>query len=162
MNIPTDLQPGDICLYFTPGNRVSEGIAFAEGVATMAGKVSHVEVYAGDRQSWASRDGIGVDLYPFRSDGLVTVRRPFGTFDEQRAAAEFAHLRHTPYGSLDNGDNLLQAGIDRGNGTMNCSHFASVLLEKAGVPQFDHDFDARYIVPADFLKSRASLRVYQA
>src|SRR6202008_1268910 len=43
--------------------------------------VAHIEVYAGNGQSWASRNGIGVNLYPFRPEGLKYVRRNKGLFD---------------------------------------------------------------------------------
>lgn len=39
-------------------------------------KISHCEVYVGDGLSAASRDGLGVDIYPVRLSELVEVYRP--------------------------------------------------------------------------------------
>lgn len=44
-------------------------------------KIAHVEIYAGDGQSVASRDGIGVNLYPARLDDVKHVLRPAVLFE---------------------------------------------------------------------------------
>lgn len=150
---PDDLLPGDILLYWTPG-LVGDAIMFGEGMTTALNPVSHVEIYSGLGKSWASRDGIGVNEYPYRSDGLVSARRPVGAFNQVDAQTMFHALRAVGYG---NGDNAAHAGIEHYDGGLNCSHFATVLLKAAGVPQFADDFSARLITPSDFLKSRAAV-----
>lgn len=88
------LQPGDSLLYYgdtppdVPGNKagfVDWGIGVKTGY-----QISHVEVYAGANLSLASRNGIGVNRYQFRSAGLVCVRRPIGILDLATANDWFA------------------------------------------------------------------------
>lgn len=69
MNIPNDLMPGDMILYYTPC-LLDDIIAEKTGM-----EVGHVEIYAGNNQSMASREG-GVNLYPFRDDHIICIRRP--------------------------------------------------------------------------------------
>lgn len=64
------LQPGDVLLYFEDG-LVDQVIAEKTGK-----RVGHIERYIGGEQSVASRNGVGVNQYPIRLDGLVCVRRP--------------------------------------------------------------------------------------
>lgn len=62
-------------------------------IAEKTGKrVGHVERYFGNGQSVASRNGVGVNLYPLRLDGLVCVRRAVGTLDNDRAGDWFRNV----------------------------------------------------------------------
>lgn len=75
---PTLLQPGDVLLY-RPG-KLRDGWAgwfFGLLIAIKTWtRVSHCEVYIGDKKSVASRDGRGVAKYPLRLKGLGFVLRP--------------------------------------------------------------------------------------
>lgn len=64
------LEPGDVLLYYVE-DFIDTCIAEKTGKA-----VGHIERYIGNGQSVASRNGLGVNQYPLRLDGLVCVRRP--------------------------------------------------------------------------------------
>lgn len=69
------LLPGDALLYYT-----TDIVDFV--IAEKTGKrVGHIEIYVGNGLSYASRNGIGVNQYPLRLDGLVCVRRPIDKID---------------------------------------------------------------------------------
>jgi hypothetical protein len=72
---PSILKPGDIILYYT-----EDPVDFLIAVKT-GKRIGHVEVVAENGQSYASRNGIGVNQYPLRLDGAVCVRRPVNIFD---------------------------------------------------------------------------------
>lgn len=63
------LAPGDVLLYSGRGP-----FSLAIRLVT-ASRYTHVEMFDGDGQAWASRDGIGVGRYPFRADGLALALR---------------------------------------------------------------------------------------
>lgn len=64
---PTNLRPGMLLLY-------EASSVFGYAIALFSGsRISHVEMYKGDGKSWASRDGLGVGVYPFRSENLALV-----------------------------------------------------------------------------------------
>ena len=154
MNIPQDLQPGDILLYSTK-DIVDDLIEWKT-----SGSVAHVEVYAGNGQSWASRNGIGVgdSTYPFRSEGLAVVKRPLGKFDITLADGYFqSKLKGLKYGF---GDILTDVGINTTLNGIDCSHLATLLLTNSGCPQFDFHYPANQISPRDFLTTMESLVVY--
>jgi len=74
-----DLRRGDCLLYRPKG-------FFGWVIATKTWHpVAHVEVYAGNDHSWASRDGLGVNLYPIRMTELAYVLRPTAPVDLARA-----------------------------------------------------------------------------
>lgn len=77
------LLPADMLLYYTE-DIVDRVIAEKTGY-----RLGHVERYAGGGQSLASRNGIGVDVYPLRLDGLVCMRRPIGPFNFDKGMAWF-------------------------------------------------------------------------
>jgi len=158
MKFPDDLLRGDICLYRSK-DITDEVIIWKEGDDVLS--VAHIEIYAGGGQSWASRNGIGVGLYPFRPDGLVIVRRPSWVFDPQgKIDAWFATVKGTEYGWADIAAN---AGIVISNAKgEDCSHFAAVLMETAGCPQFDLVFPRNEITPRDFKLSLMSAQMFPA
>lgn len=67
------LQRGD-CILYSPSSLYGKLIA----VKTWH-NCSHVELYVGNGQSCASRDGVGVGQYPLRTDHVAYVLRPDGT-----------------------------------------------------------------------------------
>jgi hypothetical protein len=147
MVFPDDLCIGDFLLYHKEG-------VFNEVIdIKTASDVDHIEVYIGDGASLASRNGIGVNLYPYRADGLIHVRRPVQPFVFAQAEAWFATVKGAPYGW---GDILEQANIANTLPGMDCSHFAACLAEAAGCPQFDENYPKDKITPRDFLICRES------
>lgn len=51
--------------------------------------ISHIEVYVGDGKSVAARDGIGVGLFPLRTDRLTRVLRPNRPMNLEKGMAWF-------------------------------------------------------------------------
>lgn len=89
------LQAGDSCLYYgyTLPDVAGNHAGFVDwGIAVKTGYwFSHVELYAGAGLSFASRNGIGVNRYQFRYEGLVCVRRPLALLDLATANEWFAN-----------------------------------------------------------------------
>lgn len=122
-------------------------------------KVAHVEVYAGDGMSWASRDGQGVGLYPVREDRLIQVLRPVRELDiagmrewfltvDGQGYDWFGLARFLAWGRIGTGD----------NGKMFCSEFATRLYRAGGLDPFN-GCDADAIAPATFLLSNGFTKV---
>jgi hypothetical protein len=161
MIFPDDLIVGDTLLYAGP-SLIDLGIEWKEG-----DDVAHIEIYAGNGQSWASRNGIGVNIYPFRTDGLKYVRRLCQPFDEETVNIWFINgVRGMKYGWDDVWANVNITGygssspyISRFPG-VDCSHFAAALYEISGVAQFDMEFPKNKITPRDFKLSLNSHQIY--
>ena len=143
MNLVPRLYPGDCLLYSPVG-------FFGWVIATKTWhKVAHCEIYNGplpDMRSWASRDGIGVNLYPFRDTQLAYVLRPRSiALDKARAWAK--PLIGTKYGWLE----LMNfVGVKRSDGGMFCSQFLTLFYRAGGMNLFPED-DAARIAPFQFL-----------
>lgn len=163
-NIPGELAPGDICLYHTLD--VTDAlIEWKEGDPDTA----HIEIYMGAGISFASRNGIGVNSYAFRTSGLVHVRRPTQAFCRELALPQWAKAKGAPYGWSDIGANLNLLQFPEEAWTrpqllmktgMDCSHFAAVFLYWGLCPQFDLAFDYRKITPRDFKTSLGSKGIW--
>ena len=154
INIPGDLEAGDILLYQSP-DLTDKLIEWKEGDPDTA----HVEVYIGAGVSVASRNGIGVNSYKFRPDGLMHVRRPTCVFHLDTAMNWFVQVKGAPYGWGDIGatlnlvekpedawtkpEILVQTGMD-------CDHLAAMFLRAGLVNLFDVTFDYRKLTPRDF------------
>lgn len=152
MNLPDDLQFGDILLYSTK-DIVDELIEWKT-----SGPVAHVEMYAGQGKSWASRNGIGVNEYSYRSQGLVCVKRPLLAPLESHARSWFtAPIKGSSYGLGDIAENM---GLHVASKDFDCSHFVAKVLAIGDSPQFDADYDPSLITPRDFLISSASTIIY--
>jgi len=157
---PEDLLPGDILLY-KPGSLLGWLIALKTWE-----RVCHVEVFAGRAnsglpESYASRDGIGVDRYPFRHKGLVKVLRAHPReewqtqpFNHELARRYFRQVRYQKYdwkGLLVFTLAVKQGAHDR----QFCSEFARNLLHAGGVEAFNQSFPSDQVAPATFLSSLA-------
>lgn len=139
-NLP-DLLPGDILLY-DDHSFIDWCIKFRTW-----SDVAHVEVYMGNRQSAASRNGIGVNIYPLRLDGLVYVRRPIVPFNLPAAKKFASKMNGTPYGWLD----LLRFYLlDVDTKGIICSSYADLLLNAGDVSCFADDYCAGVVSPRDF------------
>src|SRR5206468_4609077 len=114
------------------------------------GPVAHVEIFLGHGQSLASRDKLGVGIYPWRTTELAYVLRP-AAFEPAGALAWYERDgKGQPYGWLD----LAQfCGYYTVNGPgMVCSPCATRVLRAGGVPIF-HTYPAERREPRDFLLS---------
>jgi cell wall-associated NlpC family hydrolase len=108
--------------------------------------ISHVEVYAGDGKSWASRDGKGVGLYPYRDSGLVGVYRPTVELDLPALRAYGVKMLGTPYGWA---DLLAFVGVTKDFKGIICSTFVTLLYRAGGFDPFNGE-DALAIAPFEF------------
>ena len=147
------LEPGDILLYgdsswITPGGWLSRLIRFRTW-----SDVSHVEIYAGGNISMASR-GAGVDLYPFRPDGLRYILRPRESYSWENGFAWFQSIRGTKYGALDlfrfYGINLPTKGLI-------CSQFADLFFLHSDLELFNINYPSGAVCPGDFCKVSSEL-----
>lgn len=85
-----DLRPGDFLFYHAKGWwDVASQLTMRR---TAWGYAVHVEVYHRNGLSTASRNGIGVNLYPFRKEQLLSVRRSPISWDYDQAFSWFTHV----------------------------------------------------------------------
>jgi hypothetical protein len=146
---PSILKPGDAILYFR-----RDLIDWLISLKTWT-KVAHVEIYRGEQASYASRNGIGVNTYPLRLDGVAAVMRPKQHLDWQAADLWFEnHARGQPYdwpGLL-----CFMLARRRGEkGAMFCSEFATRFYRAAGIAPFNPRWPAVRVPPSFFLASPA-------
>lgn len=138
-------KPGDVLLYFVDG--VVDLV-----IAEKTGKrVGHIEVYIGDGQSLASRNGLGVNQYPLRLDGLICIRRPKNqTFDLAKGIAWFnstAKGMKYDFKGLLTFTSFVKAGEP---GAMFCSEFALNFFRACGYEPFNPSQLAVNTSPRDF------------
>lgn len=135
------LRPGDIMLYRPKG-------VFGRLIQVKTWhRISHVEIYAGGLQSYASRDGVGVDIYPVRVTELAYVLRPTAALDLEKMRAFAVSMKGTPYGWLD----LLDfAGFNVDRKGIVCSAYATELLRAGGWHVFPTD-KSNLVSPFQFL-----------
>lgn len=123
--------------------------------------ISHVEVYLGNGESIASRDGKGVGIYPQRTSKLAYVLRSASPFSVEAARKWYREVGfNQPYGWAD----LLQfCGYNVNGKGMVCSPCATYVLRAATPPP--PIFGARpaeTIKPGDFLLVPERLRIVWA
>lgn len=142
--LPLRLHPGDVLLY-QPTGVFGWLIRFHTG-----GPCAHVEVYLGGGKSIASRDRLGVGIYPLRTSELGWVLRPNLPFDTDNAWDWYERTgKGQRYGWLD----LAQFfGYNVNGPGIVCSPCAVCVLRAAGVPVFGM-VPAEHIAPNDFLLS---------
>lgn len=150
------LQPGDVLLYYTTHDLVDTIIAEKTGK-----DVGHVERYAGDNQSFASRNGVGVNLYPLRLDGLICVRRPYKAIDFTAGVAWFnkvAKGQGYDFEGLLSFTSFIKHGHD---GQMFCSEFSVNFDRACGFEPFNSDQPAFETSPRDLWISGAYTTVWK-
>lgn len=155
------LRPGDCLLYGrTPFKKSPVGWFFGLIINLKTwSRFSHVEVYAGNGQSFASRDGVGVGLYEFRASELLKVRRPDSSkYTHSRAIKWFETVDHQKYDFV----GLLGFGLNRTKLALQaffgikpadmqfCSEFATRWYRNAGLRPFNKETDADKVAPAQF------------
>ncbi len=135
-----ELQPGDILLY-------SSGLLGWLIRLRTWGEVSHVEVYAGEGRSMASR-AHGPRLYPLNIMGLRRVMRPARAFNFAQGWNWFLSVADKlPYGYLD----LLNFyGIHARTKGLICSQFADLFFWHCDLDLFSPRYSAGTICPRDF------------
>lgn len=144
------LKPGDLLLY-----RPKKGSFFGWLISVKTwNKISHCELYVGDHQSIAARDGIGVNMYPLRESELAMVLRPKVPLDVVDMLNWFETVRGQKYDWL--GLLVFTLAVKQGStDKMFCSEFCTRALRAGGVEPFTVDTDADRVAPATFLYSPA-------
>lgn len=142
-------QPGDCLLYNTPGDFVDWAIR----VKTWS-IAAHVECCVGNGQSVASR-ATGVNIFPYRPEGLVAILRPSQPFDLAKALAWFnASAKGQRYdwkGLLCFALAVHQGSKDK----MFCSEFATRFYRAGGLNAVNANWDADKVAPGSFLMTPA-------
>lgn len=150
----SQLEPGDVLLYRPVG---IFGLAIA--VKTWH-RIAHIEIYVGNGQSVASRDGLGTGVYPLRLSQLAVVCRPLVPLDVTGALDRFKQKPHRPYGWLD----LVQfIGVDVDSGGIVCSPFGDEFIRDEGLIDFLNCEEKAKVAPFEFmLDQRLALYDVQA
>lgn len=159
MAIP-ELLAGDALIYFNRHSVFNWLIAFRTWNFD-----AHVEVYVGGGISYASRDGLGVNNYPIRLEGLTLVRRPlpeYGKLDWEAGKAWFSTVRGQGYGWIDLAAFIFPWWKRKNKKGMVCSPFATRLYRKLGFRPFNPEYDADRIAPAQFDQSPSFETIYRA
>lgn len=148
------LKPGDCLLYGRTPIRVSVLGWFFGLVINIKtwSAYSHVEIYAGNGMSFASRDGVGVGLYPFRPEQLLRRRRPKVGYCHEKAVAWFSSVEGQRYdwkGLLCFTLAVAQGARDR----MFCSEFATRFYRAGDLAVFSPETDADKVAPAQFAQT---------
>lgn len=145
--------PGDVLLYKSKGF-----FPWAIRVKTWS-DVNHTETYLGATESAASRDGRGVNTYPFRFDGLKYICRPQVPFN-----IEIGRIWHeTTIGQEYDFKGLLVfylAVASGDNNKMFCSEHTTRMANVMGIFPFGRYFDADCVAPGYF-KATDKYAVFQ-
>lgn len=148
----SSIKPGAVLLYNTPGDLI-------DVIITRTGPAAHVEFYEGDGQSLASRNGIGVNRYPFREEGLIGILNPKvqdGTLDAYVKAftAWFETVKSDGY-DWRGLEGFVVDSVTQSQGHWFCSAFVAKGSTMAGFPLFNVDWSPSLITPSDFFKTPA-------
>lgn len=153
MKLP-ELLPGDCLLY-----NADTLLDLAIRVKTWS-PVAHVEVYIGDGLSVASRNGVGVNKYALRKQGITYVLRPNQAFDQAAALKWFySNAKGERYDWL----GLLCFTLAVAQGSPNkmfCSEFALRYYRAGGLNPLHPQWDADKTAPGNFLMSPAFDWIY--
>ncbi len=147
--VPIALKAGDALLYGPTGF-----FGWVISIKTWH-QVAHCECYIGNGKSVASRDGVGVGQYDWRSDKLVYVLRPNVPFDLVEALAQFNNKWR---GQGYDWAGLLRFGWRapvkalRFDNKQFCSEFLTRWYRAGGIDPFNSE-DADAVAPCQFLCS---------
>ena len=151
MEFPQDLCIGDILLY--------HGKSFFNIVTDLktGGQSDHVEIYAGDGQTVASRPE-GFNVFPFKEQGLIKVRRPQVEFWKDAADVWLEPLKGMKYDAI----GLFQFfNLDWSNNSFICSVGAAHYLKAGRCVMFADDYPLAKISPRDFELTTQALTVWK-
>jgi hypothetical protein len=153
--IPT-LVPGDVLLFRRRGvfNWLIEHASNS--------CVSHCEVYLGDSQTAACRNGVGVDIYAIDLRGLAVVLRPRAPFDVVTATAYQLSVLKQGYDWTGLWRAFAANQWGRNNTKQWCSENTTNVQRAGTVEPFTPDIPADMVAPGDFLKSAAYAHVWVA
>lgn len=153
MNPPIPLLPGDTLVY-----GVCDLVGCVICVKTWS-PACHVEIYAGNEWSIASRNGIGVNFYPRRLDQLIAVRRPVAPIDFDAGLRWFKTVQGQKYDWL--GLLCFTLAVKRGSkDRMFCSEFWKRFYPQCGLDVMAPDWDADKTAPAQCLQTPALKTVW--
>lgn len=143
-----ELQFADCLLYNTKWDFVD----FIIRLKTW-GPAAHTEVYCGGGFSVASRNGIGVNRYPLRKEGLVAVLRPKSPVDRESAMAWFYKTAcRQKYDFL--GLMCFFLAVKRGSTDRQfCSEFDTNFYRAGAFEPFSPDVSADTVAPRTYLFS---------
>lgn len=152
MITPIPLLPGDHLLY---GSKDFFGLVTS--IKTWSPAV-HIEIFTGwddEGDVVASRNGIGVNFYPYRPEQLIAVLRPHNRPNLARAMQWFYdHARGQKYDWL--GLLCFTLAVKQGSkNKMFCSEFAKRWDKMAGIESFHREYPSDKIAPGDFPQSAA-------
>lgn len=149
---PVDyIEPGDCLLYSGRGpfSWLIKGKTFS--------RVSHVEVALGSGRAVSSRDGIGVDNFPLRLDGLVEILKPTEPFDLTAALQWYGQQRGKPYDwrQLFTGFGFFMAGRKtlEDETAFFCSEFCAAFYRHGGLHAFAAHYPTSVVTPGMFRSS---------
>ncbi len=150
------LQPGDCLLYGSAGTFIDWCIQTKTG-----GVHTHVEIWEGNGNSVASRNGIGVNRYPFRAAQLITVRRPLQPFDQQLATKYFLSVFGEGYDwiGLSSFWGIVTEDMPH---RLFCSSFATAYYRNGNIDIFNKFVDQVKISPWDLNKTPALTTIWTA
>lgn len=150
------LRPGDVLLYTSSGliGRIIRRKTTADDLWGGFGGPSHVEIYLGLGESFASRDWIGTDIYPLRERGLIGYLTPQFDVNVERLRTCAREQSGKPYdfGAIWSFFTLGRNGANS-NGKDICSEAVVNVLRCSGHEPFRADVPAAAISPASFLLS---------
>lgn len=151
--VQTLLQPGDTLLYRPTAFSVKRfsGWLFGRLIALKSWhNISHVEVYLGDGQSVASRDGEGVNRYPWRNSELAYVLRPCHSVDLVAGQTWFNGVRGQGYDWMGL-TRFVRTSIRPSQTKMFCSAFWLRFYRACAFNPFAARVDADSIAPGEIL-----------
>ena len=152
----TELLAGD-CLLYAPSGIFGKAIAWMT-----SGGVSHVEVYKGGGISYASRNGLGTNEYPLRTEQLVRVLRSRKTLNMGRMGIAFEAMRGDPYDWTGIINTALGGQGDSSPKGNVCSAAATIWYRVAGLSRLFGAEEPEHITPRDFEKSDLFWQVWSA
>lgn len=147
MQLP-HLEAGDHLLYGADGSLVSWLIRHKTW-----SDVSHIEIYAGNGQSLASRNGVGVNMYPLRINSLRYVLRPLRPMNMLKGLEWFYNTaRYQKYDFK--GLMCFYLAVKHGShDRMFCSEFATRFDRQSDYQPFHSAWDADKVAPGNYLMS---------
>lgn len=159
------LEKGDALLYYgkaLPPDPVTRADFVDWSIAVKTGYwLSHIEVYVGAGLSVASRNGIGVNRYPLRLEGLVCVRRPVGIADVDSATKWFIN-EASGQGYDFKGLLCFWMAVRQGSRKKQfCSEFALRWYRHAGIQPLNPKVDADRTAPCEFWKTGEFETIWQ-
>ena len=144
------IQPGDHLIYNSMKDLVDWGIMLKTG-----SPACHIEICIAPGKAVAARNGIGVDDYPLRKEGLAWILRPKSPLDITSGLEWFYRSAHGQKYGWAELFNFWLPFSDLPSDGMICSTFAAFFGDACGFEAFNQNYDHNKISPADYTKSGA-------